>query len=194
MQLKGGEIMGDYIQFASREGFREWLKSNCISSGGIWMLLGKAGGPETIKADEALEEALCYGWIDGQMRSIDDKTYVKYFAERRDNSKWSQKNKSLADSLESRGMMTDYGRAKIEQAKKNGQWDKPEPPEITDEQIDILTGLLKEHEPACSNFLSMSRSVKKTYTRAYYDAKTEAGRTKRLSWMVERLNSNLKPM
>lgn len=79
---------------------------------------------------------------------------------RRENSKWSEKNKALAGKLEERGIMTDFGRKKIEEAKKNGQWDAP----------------------------------KKTYTRAYFDAKTDAGREKRIAWMVDRLNRNLKPM
>lgn len=85
------------------------------------LLFGKAGGPKTIKAAEALEEALCFGWIDGQMKSIDDKTYKKYFSMRRDKSKWSEKNKALVKTLEERGLMTDFGRKKIEEAKKNGQ-------------------------------------------------------------------------
>ncbi len=67
--------MSDVMQFESRDGFREWLYENCLSSAGIWVLFGKAGGPKTIKAKEALEEALCFGWIDGQMQKIDDKTY-----------------------------------------------------------------------------------------------------------------------
>lgn len=91
-------------------------------------------------------------------------------------------------------MMTDYGRKKIEEAKKNGQWDTPKPPPVTEEQIDALAVVLKEYEPAYTHFLSMSLSVKKTYTRAYLDAKTDGGRAKRLAWMVERLNKNLKPM
>ena len=186
--------MNDYLQFVSRDEFRRWLTENCVSSGGVWLLFGKAGGPKTIKASEALEEALCFGWIDGQMRSIDGKSYVKYFAMRGKNSKWSEKNKTLANALEHQGIMTDHGRAKIQEAKKNSRWDAPKPPAITDEQILALTCLLKEHEPAYTNFLSMSPSVKKTYTRAYYDAKTDGGRSKRLSWMVERLNKNLKPM
>ena len=182
------------IQFASRDEFRTWLQNNCMSSDGIWLLFGKTGGPKTIKANEALEEALCFGWIDGQMQSIDDTSYIKYFSMRRKNSKWSEKNKALAETLEKQGVMTDYGRAKIEEAKKNGQWDVPKPPEITEEQIASLSDLLKEHEPAYTNFIAMPVSVKKTYTRAYFDAKTDAGRNNRLSWMVERLNKNLKPM
>ena len=186
--------MNPHLQFVSRDEFRNWLHDNCLSSGGVWLLFGKSGGPKTIKAGEALEEALCFGWIDGQMQSIDDKTYLKYFAMRRKNSKWSDKNKTLVEKLEKQGIMTDYGRTKIEEAKKNGQWDTPKTPSVTDEQIAFLLDLLKEYEPACTNFEAMSPSVKKTYTRAYFDAKTDAGRAKRLSWMIERLNKNFKPM
>ena len=113
---------------------------------------------------------------------------------RRENSKWSDKNKTIVESLEKQGLMTEFGRKKIEAAKKNGQWDKPKAPPITDEQIAVLADILKEYEPAYTNFQAMSPSVKKTYTRAYYDAKTDAGRANRISWMVERLNKNLKPM
>ena len=82
-----------------------------------------------------MEEALCFGWIDGQMQSIDDKTYKKYFSMRREKSKWSEKNKALVQSLEERGLMTDPGRAKAEEAKRNGQWYAPSPMAVTEEQI-----------------------------------------------------------
>lgn len=186
--------MDDIIEFASREDFRKWLYENCLSSAGLWLLFGKSGGPKTIKAREALEEALCFGWIDGQMQSLDDKTYKKYFSMRREKSKWSEKNKALVKSLEERGLMTDFGRIKIEEAKKNGQWYAPNPMAVTEEQISCLTALLESYEPAFTNFQAMPLSVKKTYTRAYYDAKTDAGREKRIAWMVDRLNKNLKPM
>ncbi|MCI8959725.1 MAG: hypothetical protein HFG62_11485 [Lachnospiraceae bacterium] len=186
--------MTNIMEFASREAFRTWLSDNCQSSEGVWLLFGKAGGPRTVKAAEALEEALCFGWIDGQMQSIDDQTYKKYFSMRRDKSKWSEKNKALAISLEKQGLMTDFGRAKIEEARKNGQWDAPKPAAVTQEQIDQVGELLEGYEPAYTNFQAMSLSVKKTYTKAYLDAKTDAGREKRIAWMVERLNQNLKPM
>jgi len=186
--------LSEHLQFASRDEFRSWLKDNCKSSAGVWLLFGKSGGPKTIKASEALEEALCFGWIDGQMQSIDEKSYVKYFSERRKNSKWSDKNKALVERLEKQGLMTDYGRAKIEEARKNGQWDAAKPATVTDEQIAFLSNLLKEHETAYTNFQAMSPSVKRTYTRAYFDAKTDVGRVNRLSWMIDRLNKNLKPM
>lgn len=186
--------MNDILVFSDRMAFRTWLENNGTSSEGVWLLFGKKGGPVTLSANDALEEALCFGWIDGQMQSLDDETYRKYFSARRANSKWSEKNKALAGQLEQQGKMTAFGRAKIAEARENGQWDKPKAPPVTEEQIAFLSDLLKAHEPACTNFQAMSPSIKKTYTRAYYDAKTDAGRASRMSWMVDRLNKNLKPM
>ena len=186
--------MSDAMKFSSREDFRNWLSENCRSSAGIWLLFGKAGGEKTITAEEALEEALCFGWIDGQMRSVDDKTYQKYFSQRREKSKWSEKNKTLVKSLEERGLMTDLGREKIEAAKKNGQWDAPDLMAVGEKEVAVLSTILEGHETAFTNFQAMPLSVRKTYTRAYFDAKTDAGREKRLAWIVERLNKNLKPM
>ena len=188
---KEGYTISELLKFADREEFRKWLCEHCLSNEGVWLLLGKAGGPQTIKAGEALEEALCFGWIDGQMEKLDDKTYKKYFSLRRENSKWSEKNKALVKSLEEQGLMTDFGRKKIEEAKKNGQWDAQNPLAVI---TAFLSALLEGREPAYTNFQAMSPSVKKTYTRAYFDAKTDAGREKRIAWMVDRLNKNLKPM
>lgn len=186
--------MNDTLEFARREDFRRWLGDHCRQEEGVWLLFGKGGGPKTIKASEALEEALCFGWIDGQMQSIDDKTYRKYFALRREMSKWSEKNKALVQKLEERGLMTDFGREKIEEAKKNGQWYAPKPMAVTEEQIALVSAVLEGYEPAFTNFQAMPLSVKKTYTKAYLDAKTDTGREKRIAWMVDRLNKNLKPM
>ncbi len=185
--------MDNILTFPHRIAFRAWLDQYSASSDGVWLLFGKKGGPITLSAHEALEEALCFGWTDGQMQSIDDKTYQKYFSIRRANSKWSEKNKALVAQLQQNGKMTDFGRTKMEEAKKNGQWDKPKAPLIADQQIAHVSNLLKEYEPA-ANFLAMPPSVKKTYTRAYFDARTDAGRASRIAWMVKRLNQNLKPM
>lgn len=186
--------MIEILEFKNREEFRKWLSEHCLSHSGVWLLFGKAGGPKTLRAEEALEEALCFGWIDGQLQAIDEKTYKKYFSIRRENSKWSEKNKTLVQSLEERGLMTEYGRQKIEEAKKNGQWNAVNSFAVTEEQIEALSTLLMPFEPAFTNFKAMSPSVKKTYTRAYLDAKTDEGRKKRIAWMVDRLNKNLKPM
>ena len=63
--------MSEILEFSDREAFRDWLQKNGTSSEGVWLLFGKKGGPATLSATEALEEALCYGWIDGQMQSLD---------------------------------------------------------------------------------------------------------------------------
>lgn len=186
--------MSEILEFCDRIAFREWLMKNGTSSEGVWLIFGKKGGPKTLTSEDALEEALCFGWIDGLMKSIDSTKYKKYFAQRRANSKWSEKNKGLVDKLEKLNMMTDYGREKITEAKKNGQWNAAKNSEVSDSDIDTLSDLLKGNNPAFSNFLAMPPSVKKTYTRAYFDAKTESGRNSRLSWIIERLNKNLKPM
>lgn len=75
----------------------------------------KKGGA-TLTAKEALEEVLCFGWIDGQMKKIDARSYQKYFGQRRPNSKWSAKNKALAEKLQASGQMTKLGQAKIAEA------------------------------------------------------------------------------
>lgn len=179
--------MNEILEFANRALFREWLLEHGATSDGVWLLFGKKGGPMTLTAAEALEEALCFGWIDGQMQGLDDTKYKKYFARRTPNSKWSEKDKALAVKLEEQGIMTDYGREKIAQAKKNGRWNAPKSSAISEEQIAILSDLLEKHEPAYTNFKAMSPSVKKTYARAYFDAKTDAGRDR-----TRRFNTALK--
>lgn len=187
--------MENNLLFEKREDFRTWLTENATTSGGVWLIFGKTKQVKSLKAGEALEEALCFGWIDGVMKKVDEHSYLKYFATRRKNSKWSEKNKKIVDKLEQQGLMTDLGREKIAEAKQNGQWaNATKPSAITDEQIAEVAALLKKNAEASKNFENMSPSVKKTYTRAYLDAKTEAGRTKRLAWMIDRLEKNLRPM
>ena len=181
--------------FKNRLEFREWLAKNALSDDGIWLIFGKSSGPETLKASEALEEALCFGWIDGQMQGIDDSSYIKYFKQRSITSNWSDKNKSLAQKLEEQGLMTDLGRAKIEKAKQNGSWDNSKPEALTDEQLQQFEDMLKPFEDAHTNYMKMPRSARKTYATSYFlGAKTEAGRQKRLNTIIERLNLNLNPI
>lgn len=186
--------MSRQIQFASREDFRAWLEVNCLSSDGVWLVFGKQDGPKTLTANEALEEALCFGWIDGQIKSIDDRAYLKYFAQRRKTSEWSAKNIALVESLGASGRMTDSGRAKIEEAKRGNRFQPKKRLELTDEHTQQLISEIKDIEPAHSNFLAMSSSVKRVYTALYIDAKSEQVRITRLQRIIERLNQNLKPM
>ena len=187
-------MLGEILKFSHAEAFGQWLGENAATSDGVWLLFGKPGGPITLTATQALEEALCYGWIDGQMKCLDNTTYKKYFLRRTANSKWSDKNKKLAAVLEEQGRMTALGKEKIEQAKKNGQWDAHSSAGISEEHMVVLSELLKDFDPAYTNFLAMPPSVKKTYARACFDAKTQAGRERRLAWVVDRLQKNLRPM
>ena len=111
-----------------------------------------------------------------------------------ENSKWSEKNKALAVQLERQGLMTDFGREKIEAARESGRWDAPKASGGDAGADRCPGGAARGHEPAHSNFWAMPLSVRKTYTRAYLDAKTDAGREKRLNWMLDRLSRNLRPM
>jgi uncharacterized protein YdeI (YjbR/CyaY-like superfamily) len=184
----------DQVLFETRTDFRNWLVDNCTKNNGVWLVFSKHSSLKTIKANEALEEALCFGWIDGQMQSIDDTKYLKYFSIRRKGSKWSDKNKNLAKELETKGLMTDFGRMKIAEAKKNGMWDVPKPEPVSEEKILVLTELLKDEEPAFTNFKAMSPSVRKTYTGLYFDAKSDDAKKRRLEKIIDRLNLNFKPM
>lgn len=186
--------MNTALTFANRQAFREWLNQYGTESGGIWIIFNKKAKSATLTANEALEEALCFGWIDGQLQSIDDNTYKKYFARRVAKSKWSIKNKALAQTLMGKGLMTEKGLEAIENARKNGSWDNAELTLINDEQIRMFKEVVKPFEPAFGNLQAMSSSVQRTYTGFYFDAKTDKTRQTRLEKIIDRLNKNLKPM
>lgn len=183
------------ITFKNRTEFRKWLIENALSDEGIWLIFSKQKPPATIKAGEALEEALCFGWIDGQMQSIDEHSYMKYFKQRAGGSNWSEKNKKLVRELEQKNLMTDLGRAKIDQAKQNGSWDKPKPKVLTEEQMGQFEQMVEPFPGAYGNFMKMPRSARKAYASSYFlGARTEEGKQKRFNTIIERLNLNLNPM
>ncbi|MBN2240816.1 MAG: YdeI/OmpD-associated family protein [Dehalococcoidales bacterium] len=185
--------MDKEILFKNRREFRDWLTDNHAGKG-VWLVFSKTENLESISAAEALEEALCFGWIDGQIQSIDDIKYVKKFTPRRKGSKWSKRNREIAESLIESGNMTERGLAVIQQAKDAGNWDTPEREPISDEQVGLLIKALTEVEPAFTNFMNMSPSVRKTYTAFFLDAKKEETRKRRLDTIIARLNENKKPM
>jgi len=182
------------LLFASRDDFRAWLSENAETSAGVWLVFGKTKALKTLSANDALEEALCFGWIDGQMQSIDDQKYRKYFAKRRADSVWSEKNKKTAEKLRNAGLMTELGEKAVETAKQNGKWDAPKQAPVTDGQIEEFAGKLAGISPAYENFLNMPRSVRLTYTKRYLSFKTEEARQRDFLKIVDRLNKNLKPM
>lgn len=183
------------LLFETRAAFRAWLESNALSAEGVWLVFGKKGGPATLKAIEALEEALCFGWIDGQMQGVDEFSYLKYFKQRSVSSNWSEVNKKLVAKLESQGLITDFGRAKIEAAKQNGCWNSAKPEPLSDQQMLEFDELLRTHGTAYANYQAMPRSMRKAYASSYlFGAKTDEGKQKRFQAIVERLNLNLNPM
>ena len=186
--------MEERLLFSDREEFRQWLSNNYDTSPGIWVVIGKPAKLKTVKADEALEEALCFGWIDGLIKSIDDTRYIKKFSRRRKGSKWSSKNRKTAEALINVGKMEEPGLITIEEAKKSGNWDLPERETATDDQVEVLVEAIDGTEPALSNFLNMPLSVRRTYTMFYLDAKKEDTRIRRLEKIITRLNENKGPM
>ncbi|MBQ8508559.1 MAG: YdeI/OmpD-associated family protein [Clostridia bacterium] len=183
------------LEFINRDAFREWLSVNALSDTGVWLVFYKKRSAACIKASEALEEALCFGWIDGQMQSIDGDAYIKYFKQRSPESDWSEKNKKLTANLEERGLMTDFGRAKIELAKQNGHWERAKPAKLSDEQLAEFDAMVRPHDAAYANFEKMPPSMRRTYASSYFlGTKTEEGRKKRFATILERLERNLNPM
>ena len=180
--------------FKTRREFREWLGKNANTSDGVWLVFGKTNKLTTLTANEALEEALCFGWIDGQMKSIDSTRYMKYFACRRQKSVWSEKNKKLVEILRAKYMMTEQGEKAVEAAIKNGTWNAEKRAPITQEEVDAFARKLTGITPAYENFLRMSPSVRRTYTGRYLSFKNEEARLKDFDRIVDRLKKNLKPM
>lgn len=172
------------LLFSTRDDFRRWLSVNAQTSEGVWLVFGKTKALVTLTANEALEEALCFGWIDGQMKNIDETKYVKYFARRRTKSIWSEKNKQTIKMLREKGLMSEPGEKAIALAVQTGLWKTQRCNPITDEQIESLTGRLH----------GISPSIKRTYTAAYFAPKSEDARQRSLDRIIGRLNKNLKPM
>jgi uncharacterized protein YdeI (YjbR/CyaY-like superfamily) len=113
------------LVFADVAAWRAWLEGNHSSSDGIWLVLAKKGTvePTSLTYAQALEEALCFGWIDGQARSADDATYSQGFTPRRKRSPWSKRNTGIAERLVAEGRMHESGIAEMERAKSDGRWE-----------------------------------------------------------------------
>lgn len=176
----------DQLVFEDRASFREWLMHNHLKSSGIWLVFGKDAKTKTLEPDEALEEALYFGWIDGLIQSLGASRYRKRFTPRRERSVWSERNRKLAQKLTEAGAMTAAGQAAIARAQELGTWDKPKAAPIAEEQVGILTDALAGSGIALTNFLNMSPSVRRTYTALYLSAKSEETRKRRLDQIIER--------
>jgi uncharacterized protein YdeI (YjbR/CyaY-like superfamily) len=105
--------------------WRAWLSKHCEESTGVWLSLAKKGvtKPTSLTYDQALDEAICHGWIDGQVRRLDERTYRQRFTPRRARSSWSKRNVGIVERLTSEDRMRPAGVAAVERAKADGRWD-----------------------------------------------------------------------
>lgn len=179
--------------FENRGTFRKWLEK--APKNGVWLVFGKKGGPKTVTHREALEEALCFGWIDGLIKKIDEKSYKVYFAPRVPESSWSEKNKKLYLELESRGIVKESGKRARVNAIKHGKWNSNQVKnEISDEAYNNFLLKISENQEALKNFKDMTKSVQKTYILFYLDAKKEETKNKRIIDIINKLEQNKPPM
>jgi uncharacterized protein YdeI (YjbR/CyaY-like superfamily) len=140
-------------------GWRSWLQRHDAGSSGVWLVLAKKGTrePTRLTYDEALEEALCHGWIDGQVGRRDQVTYRQRFTPRRRRSSWSQHNVELAARLISEGRMHELGLAAVEAAKADGRWDTAYAGSREITVPDDLAAALRAHPAAQAAFDNLSR-------------------------------------
>lgn len=113
----------EFLAFSTAKSFRAWLAKNHTGSDGIWLrIFKKASGTKSVTYAEALDEALCYGWIDGQKAALDEQSWLQKFTPRRSRSNWSKVNTKHAERLIAEGRMQPAGLAQIEAAKADGRW------------------------------------------------------------------------
>lgn len=182
------------LSFKNSREWRNWLENNSEGHKGVWLVIHKKNSSRNgISYDEALEEAICFGWIDGKMQSVDDEKYILRYSPRKDRSVWSKKNKDTAILLIEQGRMTEAGMAVIEKAKKNGNWDAAYTNKTRDDiPVDLQKALMKEPK-ALNNFEKFANSYRNTYIGWITGAKTAGTRKKRITEVVKRSTLNIKP-
>jgi uncharacterized protein YdeI (YjbR/CyaY-like superfamily) len=118
--------MSSEVIVADVDAWHTWLSEQHLANDGIWLVLAKKNvtTPTSLTYDQALEEALCHGWIDGQRKSRDDRTFIQRFTPRRARSVWSKRNVGIVARMESEGRMVAAGREQVERAKADGRWEK----------------------------------------------------------------------
>ncbi len=180
--------------FASSKQWKEWLAMNyAISNNGIWLRIFKKDTDEaTITYDEALDEALCFGWIDGQKKTYDEKSWLQKFTPRRSKSIWSTRNKARVVQLMKEKRMQPSGLKEIETAKKDGRWDKAyDSPGQMEIPADFLA-LLKKDQQAYEFFKTLNKA--NTYAIAWRleTAKKPETREKRIQILLKMMKKGQK--
>ena len=178
---------------SGKEEWREWLNKNHSSKQSVWLVYyKKKSGMPTITWSEAVDQAICYGWIDSTARPINAETFMQFFCPRKPNSVWSKINKEKVIRLAKEGLITKAGLLSIEIAKQNGSWT------ILDdvEELKIPKDLNKEftnYKGSKGFFLSVSKSVRKAMLQWVVLAKRPETRQKRINEIAELAAQNQKP-
>ncbi|WP_196888827.1 YdeI/OmpD-associated family protein [Aureivirga sp. CE67] len=177
----------------NRQEWRKWLEKHHNEKDGIWLIIYKQSSKNpNLTWSEAVDESLCFGWIDSVKKSIDSEKYRQYFTKRKPKSTWSKINKEKIQKLSQEGLMTKSGLDIVEIAKKNGSWS------ILDsvENLEIPKDLEQEfeqHSGAKVYFLSLSKSVRKMMLYWIVSAKRTETRKKRIQEIATTSGKNEKP-
>ena len=147
------------LYFENSIEWREWLQHNHDKTPGVWLIFFKTStGKVSIEYEAAVEEALCFGWIDSIIKRIDDERYVRKFTPRKAGSQWSALNKKRVRKLIRENRMAAAGLAQIEIAKENGQWDQPDRPKKEFEMPQEFQAALSGNRKAKENFEQLAPS------------------------------------
>jgi uncharacterized protein YdeI (YjbR/CyaY-like superfamily) len=166
-----------------------WLGGRHATSGGVWLVLAKRGGspPTRLTYQEALEEALCYGWIDGQVRRRDAGSYKQRFTPRRPRSAWSRRNVDLAERLIAEGRMQPAGKAVVDDARADGRWEAAYAGAATIEVPDDLAAALAAEPEAAATFAGLTSQNRYAILYRLATAKRPETRSRRLTEFVAML-------
>jgi len=174
---------------ADRAAWRAWLVANENTDDGVWLVMAKKGTtvPTSLTYAEALEEALCSGWIDGQRRSRDDTTFLQRFTPRRARSIWSKRNVETIARLEAEGRLRDRGRAEVARAQEDGRWDRAYAGPATAKVPAELAETLAQEPAAQEAFAALTGSDRFSALFPILTAATDATRARRIDALVARL-------
>lgn len=168
--------------------WRAWLEENHRTSPGVWLVLHKKGGTVTgLDYPAALDEALCFGWIDGQLRRRDDESSFQRMTPRRPRSVWSARNVGHVARLEEEGKMTDAGRAAVESAKADGRWDAAYGGQADVEVPADLAAAIAANPEAQAMFDVLTKTNLFALVYRTNSAKQAATRERRIAGFVEML-------
>ena len=177
----------------SREEWRRWLSQNYAIENEIWLIFyKKATGQPTISYGAAVEEALCFGWIDSIIKKIDDTKYARKFTPRKDESKWSELNKKRASRMIKEGRMTEAGFSKIQIAKQNKRWAQHVRPKMDFDIPPEFANALNKNHRAKENFEKLAPTYRKQYVGWINIAKKPETKKKRIAESIALLQKGEK--